>query len=135
MPLSLPARAADSAVQRTHVAFAQTRSIHVDEAYEQEVKRADQALQRDDFETAFRHLERAHVLAQRRTRLHTFIHWRMLVAGLRRGDMREAVGQVPRIVASILFSRLWVPRGNSGRARVNAFQAMPVPEDLRHLVP
>ena len=107
----------------------------MDEAYEQEVRRADQALRREDFETAFRHLERAHVLAQRMTGRHTFIHWRMLVAGLRRGDMREVVGQVPRIVASILFSRLWVPRGNSGRARVSALQPMPVPADLRHLVP
>lgn len=106
----------------------------MDKAYEKEVELADQAMQRDDFETAFRHLERAHVLAQRMTGRHTFIHWRMLVAGLRRGDMREAVGQLPRIVASIVFSRLWVPRGNSGRARVSAFKPMPVPADLRHLV-
>lgn len=107
----------------------------MDEAYQQEVDQADQALRRGDVETAFRHLERAHVLAQRRAGRHTFIHWRMLTAGLRRGDVREAVGQVPRIVASILFSRLWVPRGNSGRARVSAFKPMPVPTDLRHLVP
>ena len=66
---------------------------------------------------------------------HTFIHWCMLVAGLRRGDWREAAGQLPRMVASILFSRVWVPRGNSGRARVSAFKPMPVPADLRHLVP
>ena len=106
----------------------------MDEAYEREVDRADQALQRGDFETAFGHLERAHVLAQRVTGRHTFIHWRMLAAGMRRGDVREVVGQVPRIVASILFSRLWVPRGNSGRSRVSAFKPMPVPADLRHLV-
>jgi hypothetical protein len=107
----------------------------VDEAYKQEVERAAQALQRGDFEIAFGHLERAHVLAQRMTGRHTFIHWRMLVAGLGRGDGREVVGQVPRMLASVLFSRLWVPRGNSGRARVNAFAPMPVPADLRHLVP
>lgn len=107
----------------------------MDEAYQREVERADQALRQDDFEAAFRHLERAHVLAQRMTLRHTFVHWQMLVAGLRRSDLREAVGQVPRIVASILFSRLWVPRGNTGRARVSAFKPMPVPDDLRHLVP
>ena len=106
----------------------------MDEAYQQEVERADQASQRGDFETAFRHLERAHVLAQRMTGRHAFIHWRMLIAGLRCGDVREVVGQLPRIVASILFSRLWVPRGNSGRSRVSAFKPMPVPVDLRHLV-
>lgn len=106
----------------------------MDEAYEREVRQADAALRREDFETAFRHLERAHVLAQRATVRHTVIHWRMLMAGLRRRDLREAAGQVPRMVASILFSRLWVPRGNSGRARDSAFSQMPVPEDLRHLV-
>ncbi len=107
----------------------------MNEAYEQEMQRADEALRREDLETAFRHLERAHVLAQRMTLRHTIVHWRMLVAGLRRGDLREAVGQVPRMAASILFSRLWAPRGNSGRARVSAFAPMPVPEDLRRLVP
>jgi Protein of unknown function (DUF3703) len=107
----------------------------MDEAYEQEVEQADQALQAGDFETAFRHLERAHVLAQRITGRHTYVHWRMLVAGWRRGDLREVISQVPRMLASILFSRLWVPRGNSGRSRVSAFKPMPVPDDLRHLVP
>lgn len=107
----------------------------MDEAYEVEVERADQALRREDFDAAFRHLERAHVLAQRMTRRHTCIHWRMLVAGLRRGDLREAVGQVPRMAASVLFSHLWVPRGNNGRSRVSAFKPMPVPDDLQHLVP
>lgn len=107
----------------------------MDTAYEQEMQRADAALQRQDVDTAFRHLERAHVLAQRSTGRHAWVHWRMLTAGLRCGDLREVVGQLPRIVASILFSRIWVPRGNSGRARVSAIAPMPVPEDLQHLVP
>ena len=66
---------------------------------------------------------------------HTHVHWLMLAAGWRRRDWREAAGQAPRILASVLFSRLWVPKGNSGRARVSAFAPMPVPADLRHLVP
>lgn len=106
----------------------------MDQAYGQELQQANQALRRKDFEAAFHHLERAHVLAQRMTVRHTYIHWRMLVAGVQRGDLREAVGQVQRIVAAALFSRLWVPRGNSGRARVSAFKPMPVPGDLGHLV-
>jgi hypothetical protein len=107
----------------------------VDKAYADEVRLAKLALQRGDFETTFIHLERAHVLAQRMTGRHTYTHALMLVAGLRRGDIREVVGQVPRMVAAVLFSRLWVPRGNSGRARVSAFEPMPVPDELRHLVP
>jgi len=114
--------------------FVKIWSTDMDEAYERELDQADRALRQKDFETAFPPVERAHVLAQRMTGRHTFVHWRMLVAGLLRGDLREAVGQVPRIVASILFSRLWVPRGNTGRARVSPFKPMPVPDDLRHLV-
>lgn len=101
-------------------------------AYRKEVFQAQRALQSCNFETCFLHLERAHVLAQHMTGRHTYVHWLMLIAGLRRRDYREVAGQVPRILASVLFSRLWVPRGNSGRAHVSALKPMPVPEDLQH---
>ncbi len=69
------------------------------------------------------------MLAQRNTVRHTYVHGLMLVAGMRRGDWREVIGQVPRMDAWVLFSRLWVPRRNTGRARVSAFEPMPVPQD------
>lgn len=105
------------------------------EVYEEELSRARVALATGNVEVCFGHLERAHVLSQRMTGRHIHVHWLMLVAGWRRGDWREVVGQVPRMLASLLFSRLWVPRGNSGRARVSAFAPMPVPADLQYLVP
>ena len=104
------------------------------EAYGEEVSMARLALQCKNCEVCFVHLERAHVLAQRVTGRHTYVHWLMLVAGMRSRDYREVVGQLPRMLASVLFSRLWVPRGNTGRARVSALKPMPVPADLRHLV-
>lgn len=107
----------------------------MDEVYEDELSRASAALAAGNFEVCFAHLERAHVLSQRMTVRHTRVHGLMLVAGWRQRDWREVVGQIPRMLASALFSRLWVPHGNSGRARVSAFKPMPVPEDLRHLVP
>ena len=103
-------------------------------AYREEVSLARLALQCRTYDLCFVHLERAHVLAQRMTVRHTYVHWLMLLAGLHRRDYREALGQVPRMLASILFSRLWVPRGNTGRARVSALGPMPVPEDLRDLI-
>jgi len=105
----------------------------VDNVYDDEVRVARQALQRGDFETCFVHLDRAHVLAQRMTGRHTHVHGLMLVAGLRSHDLREVAGQLPRMAASVLFPRLWVPRGNRGRSRVSAFAPMPVPEDLCHI--
>lgn len=104
------------------------------QAYAEEVSLALLAQQCRNFQMCFYHLERAHILAQRMTGKHTHIHWLMLLAGLRAHDFREVAGQVPRILASVLFSWLWVPLGNTGRARVSAFKPMPVPTDLQHWI-
>jgi Protein of unknown function (DUF3703) len=105
---------ADSSGQRAQVLCAPTKSTDMDDACEQEVASANEAKQRHDLETAFKHRERAqvraqvraHVRAQRMTGRHTVLHWRKQVAGVRRGDLRETVGQLPRIVVSKRFSRL-----------------------------
>lgn len=103
-------------------------------AYHHELSLARRALAAHDSERGFHHLERAHILAQRSTLHHAFVHGLMLWTGARHGDYREVAGQLPRIVAALMFSRIWVPRGNTGRARVSAFAPMPVPADLRHLI-
>jgi hypothetical protein len=58
----------------------------------------------------------------------------MFKLGWQTGDFREVAGQLPRIVAAVLFSRLWVPLGNTGRARVSAFAPMPVSDELQQLL-
>lgn len=102
--------------------------------YRNEISLARLALACSNYDVCFFHLERAHIVSQRMTGRHIHTHWLMLVAGLRRDDYREVLGQIPRILASLLFSKLWVPSGNSGRARTNSLQEMPIPEDLRHLL-
>lgn len=82
-------------------------------------------------DAAFYQLENAHVLGQTRTGEHTLSHWWMLKIGWRRGDAREVFGQLARILASLLFSRLWVPTGNTGGANVPAVKPMPIREELR----
>ena len=62
---------------------------------------------------------------------HVRVHWRMLRLGASVGDWREVLGQASRIAAAAIFSRIWVPIGNTGRADVSALKPMPVPEDLR----
>ena len=49
-------------------------------------------------------------------------------------DRREVFGQLKRMVAAAIFSRLWVPPGNTGRANVSAVEPMPIPDDLRRLL-
>ena len=80
---------------------------------------------------AFSHLERAHVLSQRLTGLHVRTHLKMLAWGWRQRDSREVLGQLSRTVAAACFSRIWVPLGNTGGAKVSAFQPMAVPDDLK----
>jgi hypothetical protein len=103
-------------------------------AIEQAFQHAEHAMQEKCSPDAFQWLERAHILAQRQPLLHARSHWLMLVLGWQIGDYREVTGQIPRIVAALLFSRVWVPIGNTGRSRVSAFWPMPVPEELQTLL-
>ena len=58
----------------------------------------------------------------------------MLRLGWARRDFREVRGQLPRIVAAALFSRIWVPFGNTGGANVPAMKPMPIPTELRAIL-
>ena len=87
-----------------------------------------------DFDRAFHHLERAHILGQRRTWLHVKSHLGMLQVGWQRQDSREIFGQLVCIAAAAAFSRIWVPVGNTGRANVSATKPMDVPPDLQALL-
>ena len=77
---------------------------------------------------------RAHIVGQRSTRLHVRAHVAMLRVARRRGDRRELGGQLGRIIAAALFSRIGVPEGNTGGANVSALKRMPVPDDLKHII-
>ena len=103
-------------------------------AYEAELRAANVATIGGKVEVAFHHLERAHILSQRYTSAHVHVHWLMLRLGASMGAWREVLGQSTRIVAAAVFSRIWVPIGNTGRANVSAIEPMAVPDDLRSLL-
>ncbi len=103
-------------------------------AIEQAFQQAEQAMQEKRSADAFQWLERAHILTQRHPMLHARSHWMMLALGWQTADHREVAGQIPRIVAALLFSKIWVPLGNTGRSRVSAFKPMPVSEELQTLL-
>jgi hypothetical protein len=55
----------------------------------------------------------------------------MLGAAISERDWREALGQIPRLLLALPAS--WTrryPRGNTGRANVSMFAAMPLPPEL-----
>lgn len=103
-------------------------------AYALEISLALTAFQNREHSECFYHLERAHILGQRSTIKHAYAHWLMFRAGLQQRDFKEVLGQVPRMLAALLFSRIWVPLGNTGGSRVPSMKAMPIPADLRHLL-
>jgi Protein of unknown function (DUF3703) len=103
-------------------------------AYVAELTAARTATAGGDIERAYHHLERAHILSQRYTSKHVHVHWLMLRLGASEGAPREVLGQLSRIVAAAIFSRIWVPVGNTGRANVGALKPMPIPDDLRSVL-
>lgn len=103
-------------------------------AYRSELNSGYRSLESGDLGEAFRHFERAHVLGQRRTRLHVGAHVAMVRVAWRRRDIRELAGQMTRILAATLFSRVWVPEGNTGGANVSAFKPMQIPDDLQRIL-
>lgn len=103
-------------------------------AFAAEMQQARDYFRAGNLDSAFAHLERAHVLGQRDTLRHTWSHWWMFRVGLHRGDFREMRGQVLRMLASMLFSRIWVPEGNTGGADVSPVRPMPIPDDLKRLL-
>lgn len=100
-----------------------------------EVERAENFVAENDFQSAFQHLERAHVLGQAITYEHTRVHFLMLKIGLKRRDWREIFGQIFRIIGSATKTPFGIyPAGNTGGANVSPFKRMPVPRDLQTIL-
>ena len=101
-------------------------------AVETELDAARRAEQRGDAAAAFAYLERAHVLGQPSTRLHTRVHFLMLRWAIRQRDVGAAVGQIFRIAAAAMKTAFgWLPHGNTGGTKVGAFRPMLVAPELQ----
>lgn len=122
------------AVRTSGMKREETMERKLQDAYAAEIGLARLAASAGNVESAFRHLERAHIIGQRHTGSHVRSHWLMLRLAASVGQWREVAGQGVRVVAAALFSRIWVPAGNTGRANVSAMQPMPIPQDLRDLL-
>ena len=100
-----------------------------------EVASAARAESDGDPHLAFRHLERAHILGQNSTRLHTQTHILMMRWGLRQPSGKEVAGQLFRIFGAATKTAFGlVPAGNTGGTDVSPFRTMPIPTDLQTLM-
>lgn len=100
--------------------------------FRQEMELAKACYATRQWAEAVNHLERAHIVGQRYFCSHLISHlWMLRVAWVRQ-DVREAVGQITRILAVPLGSVSgWVPVGNTGGANVSPIRSMPIPQDLQ----
>ena len=102
--------------------------------YDSEITKALKFYKNGEFDSSFHHLERAHIIGQSYVIPHTKSHWWMLKVGLKKQNYKEVFGQITRIIASVLFSRIWVPIGNTGGTNANPLKPMPVPDDLQKIL-
>jgi hypothetical protein len=107
-------------------------TLDVKAALRTELAQAQAAGEAGDFAQAKHHLERAHILGQRRYLSHMESHYRMLRLALRQSDGREVRGQLTRLIGAGPFHLVgWVPLGNTGGADVSPTRPMPLPADIR----
>ena len=104
-------------------------SLH--KAFVIEITLAKQFYHAKAWQKCFHHLQRAHILGQSYVIPHTLSHWWMLKMGLKQRRIKEVLGQTMRIAASLVFSKIWVPKGNTGGTDVSAFKPMEIPDDLK----
>lgn len=88
-------------------------------------------LKKKDFKKSFYHLENAHILGQKHVWRHTLSHYWMLVYGVKTKSSKETIGQFFRIIASLLFTLIWVPKGNTGGTNISPVKPIPIRKELR----
>lgn len=90
---------------------------------------------RHDFQNSWRHLERAHIIGQPYPYHHTLVHWKLLHFGIKSKDLKEIIGQMPRLLLGGVKSFLGeIPVGNTGGANVPPLQPMEIPADLEMII-
>jgi hypothetical protein len=105
-------------------------------AWAAELAAARTARSTGDTRAEWMRLERAHILSQPMVGAHVRTHLAMLTVALRRHDGHELIGQLFRTIVAAPGSLTGrYPVGNTGGADVSAFAPMPIPDDLRPLLP
>ena len=86
-------------------------------------------------QASWQHLERAHILSQPYAWLHIYVHIKMILFSLRRGNFKEVIAQIPRILLAGPGSLFGLaPKGNTGGGNVGIFTPMEIPEYLRKIL-
>ncbi len=99
--------------------------------FEKELVLAKQQYAQGNLQISWRHLERAHILGQAWPIQHTIAHWKMMSFALRIKNIKEIIGQIPRLLVGGVKSFVGeIPVGNTGGANVPPLEPMEIPDDL-----
>ncbi len=100
-----------------------------------ELEIAKNYLSNKDFKASWHHLERAHILGQPYPYHHTLVHWKMFLFGIKIKDLKEIVGQIPRLLIGGIKSFVGeIPVGNTGGTNVPPLKPMDIPADLKKII-
>lgn len=89
------------------------------------------ALKTTDHQSAFYHFENAHILGQKHVWRHILSHYWMFVYGIKTKDIKEITGQFFRMIASLIFTLIWVPLGNTGGTNISPIKTIPIRKELQ----
>lgn len=89
---------------------------------------------KNNFQKAWNHLERAHIIGQRYPYSHTLTHWKMLQFGFAIKSKKEIIGQIPRLVIGGVKSFVGIiPVGNPGGSNVSPVKSFPIEKELKEI--
>ncbi|NHE56668.1 DUF3703 domain-containing protein [Cyclobacterium plantarum] len=99
--------------------------------FQKEISDYRENLQYGNLQKAWEHLERAHILGQAFPWQHTYVHWKMLIFGIKIKSFREVIGQIPRLLVGGVKSFVGrIPVGNTGGANVPPLKPLPIDKEI-----
>lgn len=102
--------------------------------FNDELEQFRTAYSANDLQTAWSHLERAHIIGQRYPIAHNYVHWKMLQFGFKIKSPKEVMGQIPRLIFGGVKSFVGkVPIGNPGGANVPPLKPFPIAQDIQDI--
>lgn len=105
------------------------------QAFDQAIAEARQAMAQQQWPPALEQLKRAHVLGQLAVWPHVYTHWLMLLLEWRRRRFGAVVGQLIRMLLGVIGSAVGkVPTGNTGDSDINMFVPLPIDPELQQII-
>lgn len=90
---------------------------------------------KNEWQDAWFHLERAHVIGQAYPYQHSLVHWKMLLFGVKIKNIKEVIGQIPRLLVGGVKSFVGkIPIGNTGGSNIPPLKSLPIADDIKTIL-